>query len=105
MWMPFGPRSTRSAPNGRIPEPASKTIRRSAPHTSRQVVFPPCSTVFGPGDGIEPRVPQHRTVMPSVLELGCDGLEAKSKGPALSRRRSASTCRHVGMLTNLQDDG
>lgn len=104
MWTALGPRSTRSVPNGRIPEPASKTIRRSAPHTSRQVVLPPYSTVFGPGDGIEPRVPQQRTVIPSVVERACDGLGAKSKEPALRKRRSAPTCWHVKKLINVKVD-
>ena len=38
-------------------------MRSPPPQTSRQVVLPPYRTVVGPGDGIEPRVPQQRTEM------------------------------------------
>ena len=49
------------SPRRRIPVPASKMILQSPALTSTQEVFPPYRTVEGPGLGIEPRVPQHRT--------------------------------------------
>src|SRR5688572_30572645 len=73
MWIAFGPFSTISIPSGRIPDPASKISRLPWCKTSKHVVFPPYLTVCGPGEGIDPRVPQQRTVTAeasSVLRAG-----------------------------------
>src|SRR5262245_32085985 len=54
------------SPNSRIPLPASNTIRVSPCRTSKHVVLPPYFSVRRPGVGIEPRVPQKRTVIPAM---------------------------------------
>src|ERR1051326_6320682 len=63
----------RCSPSSRMPVPQSRTM--SVPpgdRTSTQEVLPPYLAVRGPGDAIEPRVPQKRTsnAAPLWLELG-----------------------------------
>src|SRR5207247_9873277 len=59
-----------SKPSRRIPVPQSSTI--VVPlfvRTSTQEVLPPKTAVFGPGVGIEPRVPQKHRCIPVTLSL------------------------------------
>src|SRR6266536_2413702 len=57
--MRWEPRSSSSRPSARMPVPASRTRKLlSSSETSTQDVFPPYSTVSGPGVGTEPRQPQ-----------------------------------------------
>src|SRR5215207_8852673 len=56
-------RSMSERPSSRIPVPASRMMSHPSPvRSSTQGVLPPYRTVRGPGDGIEPRVPQNVSV-------------------------------------------
>src|SRR5215813_2585184 len=53
--------ATSERPSSRMPVPASRMTSQSVSvRTSTQGVLPPYRTVVGPGDGIDPRVPQNR---------------------------------------------
>src|SRR3954471_21487195 len=53
--------ATSERPSSRMPVPASRMTSQSvAVRTSTHGVLPPYRTVVGPGDGIDPRVPQNR---------------------------------------------
>src|SRR5262245_436701 len=48
-------------PSSRMPVPASRMTSQSVSvRTSTHGILPPYRTVVGPGDGIDPRVPQNR---------------------------------------------
>src|SRR5262245_13211302 len=53
--------ATNERPSSRMPVPASRMTSQSVSvRTSTHGVLPPYRTVVGPGDGIDPRVPQNR---------------------------------------------
>src|SRR5207249_8542794 len=59
-----------SKPSRRMPVPQSSTsVVPSFVHNSTQEVLPPKIAVFGPGVGIEPRVPQKRRRIQYLIEV------------------------------------
>src|SRR5262247_3401351 len=90
--------ATSERPSSRMPVPASRMTSQSVSvRTSTHGVLPPYRTVVGPGDGIDPRVPQNRNrnVMRQVPQCFADRMgngDAKTLGKV---SRHPGDCHHT----------
>jgi hypothetical protein len=95
MWATTGCSAISDRPSSRMPVPASMMKRSpSRVRTSTQEQLPPYRIVLGPGEGIEPRVPQKRIfISPSTHA------PPGSRRPLLYKALAARCQNPVGRLT------